>query len=512
MTRHHRNSRTAIGQGGPARALLLAARCSLLALPCIASATDIEVWHDAVDAVIRRTDPGMAGPLNPASVLPDVVMVTLSGWASATAASNPYAGFVQEENPDLFRLEVTFHGLVNPPGTITPSHDPFVFGPSPVYGFLEFDADREENTGGDLGAAALHRYLSNVGRFGTLPDDSHLGPRAAYWGDQVDGSYVTLPQYERSGTEFTLTFCGCFTPQIESGDANSNGVFDAGETWIVRGNFWQRAEGYRLASFMQGGPLPGLWQPEVRLRWSHSAATGRTSVTLVQAMTQAGAAQLAGAPAQPINHSYSPTLANLTDHTSIREALSDLIDAASVLPLSGPTADLALAWASQGFGDSMDPTRWEAKGIFGTAYAAPMPTAQFVWTDVGFDEYAGDFNYDGFATAPDRQIVRDEIALLDGSARDGDGAVNGSVEIIDFGPNFCAYDLNNSGRVDLGDRIWYCPADQNDDGLLNVADFTAFLQAFSASAPWADIDGSGSLNVADFSAFLQRFALGCPPP
>ena len=48
--------------------------------------------------------------------------------------------------------------------------------------------------------------------------------------------------------------------------------------------------------------------------------------------------------------------------------------------------------------------------------------------------------------------------------------------------------------------------------VLNVSDFTCFLQRFASGMPYANCDGSASapaLNVADFSCFLQRFAQGC---
>jgi hypothetical protein len=49
--------------------------------------------------------------------------------------------------------------------------------------------------------------------------------------------------------------------------------------------------------------------------------------------------------------------------------------------------------------------------------------------------------------------------------------------------------------------------------VLNVADFTCFLQKFAAGDAYANCDGSTQapvLNVADFTCFLQRFAAGCP--
>jgi hypothetical protein len=49
--------------------------------------------------------------------------------------------------------------------------------------------------------------------------------------------------------------------------------------------------------------------------------------------------------------------------------------------------------------------------------------------------------------------------------------------------------------------------------ILNVADFTCFLQRFAAGHLYADCDHGQLppfLNVADFTCFLQRFAAGCP--
>jgi hypothetical protein len=49
--------------------------------------------------------------------------------------------------------------------------------------------------------------------------------------------------------------------------------------------------------------------------------------------------------------------------------------------------------------------------------------------------------------------------------------------------------------------------------VLNVADFTCFLQRFAGGESYANCDQSTTapvLNVADFTCFLQRFAAGCP--
>jgi hypothetical protein len=49
--------------------------------------------------------------------------------------------------------------------------------------------------------------------------------------------------------------------------------------------------------------------------------------------------------------------------------------------------------------------------------------------------------------------------------------------------------------------------------ILNVGDFTCFLQRFAAGDSYANCDASTIapvLNVGDFTCFLQRFAAGCP--
>jgi uncharacterized membrane protein len=49
--------------------------------------------------------------------------------------------------------------------------------------------------------------------------------------------------------------------------------------------------------------------------------------------------------------------------------------------------------------------------------------------------------------------------------------------------------------------------------ILNVLDFTCFLNRFAAADPWANCDASTApptLNVLDFTCFLNRFSAGCP--
>jgi hypothetical protein len=49
--------------------------------------------------------------------------------------------------------------------------------------------------------------------------------------------------------------------------------------------------------------------------------------------------------------------------------------------------------------------------------------------------------------------------------------------------------------------------------VLNITDFTCFLNRFAAGDPYANCDdstASPALNVLDFVCYLNRFAAGCP--
>jgi hypothetical protein len=69
-------------------------------------------------------------------------------------------------------------------------------------------------------------------------------------------------------------------------------------------------------------------------------------------------------------------------------------------------------------------------------------------------------------------------------------------------------------RVLSGPAACYANCDESTTApVLNVADFTCFLQRFAGGESYANCDNSTTepvLNVADFTCFLQRFAAGCP--
>jgi hypothetical protein len=97
---------------------------------------------------------------------------------------------------------------------------------------------------------------------------------------------------------------------------------------------------------------------------------------------------------------------------------------------------------------------------------------------------------------------------------------NGIPDAIDLA-NGTLHDCNGNGIPDECEMaagvpvICTCYANCDASSIppvLNVLDFSCFLNRFAAGDPWANCDGSTVppvLNVLDFSCFLNRFAAGC---
>jgi WD40 repeat protein len=75
-------------------------------------------------------------------------------------------------------------------------------------------------------------------------------------------------------------------------------------------------------------------------------------------------------------------------------------------------------------------------------------------------------------------------------------------------------DINNNGIPDECERTCYANCDlSTTPPILNVQDFSCFLNLFAAGSSYTNCDGSTVppvLNVQDFACFLNRFAQGCP--
>lgn len=514
------------------------------ALVCVALASAgaigqvVEEYVDAYgDAVVRRTDSGADGAIRQDTVLPDVLRVRLSGWEASNPSVDPYTGFaIDSRDADLFRLDVELAGHVNPAGTVGLNgltYDPFRFGPSPVLGFIEFDVDRDRDTGGELEGAAELRFLANVARFGALPDGS-IANRAATSGAGTGGcgdydlNFWTAPFYERSGQDFSLVLCGCHTVSVVSrSGGDQDNVFEVGETWIVRSRYWQRAAGYQDASGVFGGSDFGLYDPEVNLRFRSDPVAGTTTITLVEALTMRGAAELLGEAEQAIDNEIGPF-----SHHSVEEAVQDLIDNAT--GQSGPVAVLIEGWEHKETRDALDTGDWRVTALLGTAYAAQQD-ALYAWTDMGFEARRCDVNGDESVDDFDESSFDSRLAGMDGTSCDGDGSVNGAFAIRGFGTSFDLLDFNNDGVVNGADRLVFCRGDLTGssnpqdpsygvpDGDVDAEDFFFYLDQFAgANLAGADLTGSSDpfasdyglpnlvIDSNDFFYYLDVFVRGCP--
>jgi hypothetical protein len=461
------------------------------------------------DALVRRTGVAPA-MLPPAQNLPDLLSVTVSGWQPTSPTTDRFVGVRATGASALFvRVDVVVNGLVNPPGSVGvggQTYNPYQFGPSPLFGFIEFDIDRNIDTGGELPSAAWFRTTANVARFGAVLPGALAGRTLLDGLASVSGTPGNTGsiEYCRSGTDFALALCGCTQITVLSGASPSGALtFGPGDTWVVRGRFFQRSGGYAPAASSYGGTGPGHYDPLVPLRFSHDVVSDRTTVSLVYPLRQAGAGQLAGRPAQAIN-------GNCADDTSVQEAVADLVSAAATYGNAHTlTWQLIHNWSTAAPEQALDPTLWTVKAVVGAAYSVPSD-GLYIWTDVGFGLSPGDVTGDGHRNVFDLQAIHAAIATRDGSPTDEDQTVNGRVDLIAAGWNFSVYDVNGDGVIDQADAagLAECPADVEPDGTLNVLDVFAFLAAWFASG--ADFNGDGVSSASDIFAFLEAWFAGCP--
>ena len=255
------------------------------------------VLNDAAgDAMIRRTDQGNDGPFNPVNHrLPDLVEIRFGKFAPVLPWVDRFNG-TWLVTGQYVRIDLVFVGLINPPGPIGyddqfPTYDPFRYGPHPVFGFIEFDLDADEDTGGELDYVR-NRYLANAGRFGGMPSEARFAGRAVILGAMLDGFFTTEPQAERSGEEVHIALHGeaidSYTVAVEKQGGNP-ALFEEGETWILNGDFFHRAHGFEDFAF-KCVQRPGRYTPDTKLRFEHSAATNRTTVSLVYSLNNTASA------------------------------------------------------------------------------------------------------------------------------------------------------------------------------------------------------------------------------
>lgn len=505
-------------QSAPTLGWCLAALACAAGLARVSTAfDDPRVYTDpAQDAVLRRTDVGADGPVDPQAGWPDLVRITFGGWTTGTPQSNPYSGsWVDSRDTNLFRIDLVFNGLVNPPGPInlrSEGYDPYLYGMNPVYGYVEFDLDSEVNTGGEIDNVR-NRPLGNVSRFGGRFEDS-IGERAAVTADDFDGNLLTEPLVERSGEEMHLAFCACFALTITPIDDPTPDTFDAGDTWMVSGRFLGRTHAFSDYSGAFGGSQPGEYDPIVTLRFQHSIQTDKTTISLVHGLDNSGAAALRGENTQALDF-------NAGNQTSILELLNEIRFTAQHTNDPGPGTpfDLLRQWRDSEhsqFDEFLRVERWDVLALFGTTYSQPQNDALYVWTDVGPDVSAGDCTGDGEINNLDQQAIMVSIAQTDGSSVDSDGQPNGQTRLIDFGQNFALYDLDYDGVIgslDLASIGYVRYGDVNSDSLVNQADLTIVrgLRGVTSSHPLynpaADLNSDQRIDATDEALMVRRLSV-----
>jgi hypothetical protein len=92
--------------------------------------------------------------------------------------------------------------------------------------------------------------------------------------------------------------------------------------------------------------------------------------------------------------------------------------------------------------------------------------------------------------------------------RNADGDYNDANETVRFYGNTAGLP---GLSLPLSVAVWSCAADLAEPfGVLDLADVQAFIAAFTAGEPLADLNGDGVFDLADIQAYISAFNAGCP--
>ncbi|MCC5786028.1 MAG: hypothetical protein JJU33_04925 [Phycisphaerales bacterium] len=85
-----------------------------------------------------------------------------------------------------------------------------------------------------------------------------------------------------------------------------------------------------------------------------------------------------------------------------------------------------------------------------------------------------------------------------------------SVYLLDVNAEHLLFNMTFAGgRAMIAATVPTCPADLNNDGVVDADDFFLFLHFFAAGDPRADINNDGVIDADDFFDYLNLFAQGC---
>jgi hypothetical protein len=402
---------------------------------------------------------------------PNLLRMRIGRWQSTMGYMNLFEGMFAG-NGMFLRVDLEIDGLVNPPGSNDPSgFDPFRYGPNPIYGFIELDADDEIETGGETEAPEF-RYLANAARFGGLPSSSGFDDRLARRSMELDGDFNSAPYIERSGEEFHWALLGGQFSDLNVTEEAGNGdlVFETGEIWQIEGDWLHRAHGFEPYSLAFGGLIPGEYLLYSIVRFAHDLISDSTTISLIVPMTNAGASYATGNPPEQAEPHDSDT----SNHTSIAEALDDLVQSADlthIFPSGDPEEVLIIDWHDREWSEFLDPRDWRITALLGTSYTAPG--VFFIWTDIYPNVERGDIDGESGACAVDRSRIESFISDHDAD----DGTVDGTVTLANFAADFDVMDVSYDGVVDDLDILMVSPPgdlDVDDDvDMIDVAGFQA---------------------------------------
>ncbi len=151
--------------------------------------------------------------------------------------------------------------------------------------------------------------------------------------------------------------------------------------------------------------------------------------------------------------------------------------------------------------------RWRAKAWWYNATADFMRGSNATYTNIEWRDAAG--NLISFDSAPGLTAAsaRDTHLLSEVVAIAPEGTASARLVML-FGQPGADTGAAFFDDVTL-DLESGCIADLDSSGVVDLADFFAFLGDFDINDAGADVDGSGSVDLGDFFAFLNWFDAGC---
>jgi len=477
----------------------------------------------AVDSVgeawPRLTDFGADGVIDEALHLtPDLIGYQIGRWQPVSVNEDIYQGDWSATGGFL-RFDFAFLGLINPPGPLALVEDnyaPFMYGPNPFVGYIEFDVDSSAQTGGEVDFPEF-RYLGNLGRFGGRATDPVWGNRMAVCRTDIDSQLTSPPLIERSGEEFHLACFGDGIEAITEINGDGDGIFEWGELWVLQTTWLHRAHVFERFS---GAGGDGVYEPPVDVVFDHRLDLNWTIVTVVFPLTNLAAASARQEIEQPHNGSDA-------DQASILEGLVDLRDSVMAIPAGDalrfePDFDVVRDWETATPATNLNPDQWRVNLIVGMPYAIEdVSGAFFAPTDVQPEPLLGDFDGDGVVKAADLILFDTFLTDNDGAfPDDADGATDGAITIEAFGIGFCMYDLNYDGVIDDADRnLIQIMGDLDFDLDVDFNDLSIFVTLLLhpemvpvpvppgdlvALIDRADFDRNGLVNGRDIQGFTSR--------